>query len=288
MAAEAKKGRHPEWSREIVVQMHRRYIQGATLRELGSEYGITYERVRQLFQAYHLPTKKHKRQTLASYEQQYEAWSRKEEIRELYKELGTVEAVAREVGLPRSYVAPVLSGMQLRQLYRRRGQSPAYDESFILGCLRKAAEYCRGCGGEGTVVHQDDDQTFRVKCDRCEGSGKGSLSDPLTIPAYRKVAPKHGFPADLTVIRAFGSWQRACEVAGVKANPAEGPRRNAITADQCIQALRLCSADIGRIPSYELYSEWAREHKMPSGPTVRVKVGPWSEALLLAFGEQEA
>lgn len=236
--------------------MHKRYEDGSTLRELGDQHGITYERVRQLFNEFGFDTQKqHKRLTIASYQQKFEAWEREDEIHDLYKELGTVEAVAHRIELPRQAVAPVLAGMELRQLYRRRGASPAYKKEFIKASLRKAAK---------------------------------RTGEPLTIPAYRKIAPEMGLPADLTIIKAFGSWQVACEAAGVKVNPAEGPRRGSITSEQCIEAIRECAKDLGRVPSYEKYSKWARAHKKPSGPTVRVKIGPWSKALLQAFGEEAA
>lgn len=241
------------WTRSTVAKMHKRYEDGATLRELGDENDITYERVRQLFNEFGFNTKKqHRRLTLTSYQQKYNAWERQEEILELYKEFGTVEAVADHIGLSRQAVAPVLSGMERRQMYRRRGESPTYDIEYIKKSLQNAAKVA---------------------------------GEPLTIPGYRKIAPKMGLPADLTVIKAFGSWQAACDEAGVKVNPAEGPRRGSITPEQCIESIKECATELGRIPSYDKYSKWARANKKPSGPTVRVKIGPWSEALLLAFGE---
>jgi hypothetical protein len=233
-------------------------VEGATLRQLGERHGITYERVRQLFKEYNLPTKKVKRQTVKRQNYEQEAQARKQEIFECYKRHGTVEKTAECVGIPKQYISPILSEMGLRQLYRKKGTSPSYPPDFIVECLQTAAEL------------------QRVK--------SGDIEEPLTIPTYRKMAPAFGFPADLTVIRAFGTWEAACAAAGVKANPSEGPRRGAITPELCIEALRLCRADLDRIPSYEIYCKWARDTGMPSGPTVRVKVGPWRQALSQAFG----
>lgn len=244
-----------EWTRDEVLTMHTQYMDdGKTLRELGAEHGVTYERVRQLFKQYELPTKKFKRQTLRRYEQEFEAWQRRDEIIEAYKKVGTVDDTARTVGIPRQYVGPVISTYELRHLYRKKGEAASYDEDYILTSLQRAAQLC---------------------------------GEPLTIPAYRKVAPANDFPADLTVIRAFGTWRDACERAGVRANPSEGPRAGAITVDQCLAALRECATDIKHVPSYSEYNKWAKDNKRPSGPTVRVKIGPWRFALTLAFDEAD-
>lgn len=236
---------------EGILEMHEEYMQGKTLRELGAAHGISYERVRQLFEAEGLPTERPKRQTLKRYASEVSAWHQKDKIWECYRDRGTIEAVADELGLPRPQVAQVVNEMPLRQIYRRKGETRAYDRDRIISVLRQAAKVC---------------------------------GEPLTIPNYRSQAPAHKWPTDLTVIRAFGTWEKACEAAGVKANPSQGPRKGAYTAEDCIIAVRLCSADIGSVPSYERYVKWARANRQPSGATVRVKVGPWREALKQAFG----
>lgn len=245
---------HEDWLRSDVEEMHRLYMDGTSLRTLGEGHGVTYERVRQLFKDNGLTTKR----LPLSERRQQEALRRKDEIFECYRRFGTVEATAECVGIPKQYISPILHEMGLRQLYRKKGHSPSYSQEFIIECLKKAAQL----------------QAVRTVGDE----------EPLTIPSYRMMAPTYGFPADLTVIRAFGTWEAACNAAGVRANPSEGPRRGAITAETCIEALRLCAGDLDRIPSYELYCQWARKYRMPSGPTVRVKIGPWREALLQAFG----
>src|SRR4051812_43797460 len=237
-----------DWSREEVTAIHRHFMNGATLRELGQEYGATHEAIRQLFQQFDLSTDRPMPQTIRSYTGVISAWRREEEIIEAYKELGTIDAVAERTSLPRHAVADVLDSMTLRQLYRRRGETASrIEESDVIDALQKAAELC---------------------------------GEPLTIPAYRSIAPEQGFPSDLTVTRMFGnSWGEACKAAGVKANPSKGKR--GITKDECIASIRECARELDRI-SYEIYSKWAKENGKPSGPTVRVKVGPWSEALRLA------
>src|SRR4051812_15245769 len=100
-----------EWREDDVRAMHRRFSDGTTLRELGEVHGVSYERIRQLFSELDLPTDRPKQQTVRSYMQRVEAWTRKDEIRELYRKLGTAEAVAERVSLPRHLVSEVLATM---------------------------------------------------------------------------------------------------------------------------------------------------------------------------------
>jgi hypothetical protein len=214
-----------------------------------------------------------------------------QEIWELYEKYGTVEAVADKLGVPRHEVSPIIDEMPLRQVYRRKGSAPiVYTDKQLLTVLKKAAKIC---------------------------------GEPLTLPAYHKVAPRHEWPAALTITQRFGTWEKACNKAKVKVNHATGPRKGAISVEKCLVALRLCRADftreaieynervrelraqpeeeltpeerdmvkLGEVaedvePSYERYVKWARANKQPSGPTVRSKVGPWRTALQLAYSEE--
>lgn len=184
-----------------------------------------------------------------------------DKIEELYREHGTVEAVADLLGVPRGVVSEVVDEMPLRQIYRRKGSPPtSYDRLSLIEILKKAAVVC---------------------------------GEPLTLPAYHKVAPKYKWPAALTITRAFGTWEAACNAAGVKVNPATGPRKGSYSVQDCLVALRVCRAALieareiseSGAPSYERYVKWARANQQPSGPTVRAKVGPWRDALSLAYAE---
>lgn len=242
----------PKWSHDKVVALHARYIEeDLSLRELGDEIGLTYERVRQLFEDESLPPKKVKRQTVRRYSKKFSADQDVERIQTLYRKHGTIEAVHEETGHPVEHISQIVANMPLREVYRRRGETPSYKHSYVVECLQEAAK---------------------------------ELGEPLGRLRYREEAAKRGWPTDLTVIRAFKTWKKACDAAGVKCNPAEGPRKGAYTAQDCITAMRICAAEVERIPSYEMYSEWASERQQPSGSTVRVKVGPWRKALKRAFG----
>lgn len=178
----------------------------------------------------------------------------------LYRKHGTIEAVADELGVSREEISPIVNQMPLRQLYRRRGAPPpSYNRKDLAVVLREAANVC---------------------------------GEPLTLPAYHKVAPKHGWPAALTITKEFDTWEAACKYANVKANPSTGTRKGSYTVEDCLVALRICRSDLiereelteDGAPSYERYSKWARENHQPSGPTVRNKVGAWREAIRQAYG----
>lgn len=202
------------------------------------------------------------------------------EIWALYEEWGTVEAVADKLGVPRHEVSPIIDEMPLRQVFRRKGSAPVvYSDKQLLAILKKASKVC---------------------------------GEPLTLPNYHREAPKHGWPAALTITQRFGTWEEACKLAGVKVNKATGRRKGSITVEKCLVALRLCRADFTREaidyneryrelkekpaddltseetvivkggevaedvePSYERYVKWARANKQPSGPTVRNKVAEY-------------
>lgn len=183
-----------------------------------------------------------------------------ERIRDLYKEHGTVKAVADILGLPRHEISPIIDEMPLRQVYRHKGSAPSvYTADDLIEVLQKAAKVC---------------------------------GEPLTLPAYHKAAPTHGWPSALTITQRFETWEKACWEAGVKVNKSTGPRKGSYTIEDCLVALRVCRADLealkeipeGGEPSYERYVKWARANQQPSGPTVRAKVGPWRTALELAYG----
>lgn len=185
----------------------------------------------------------------------------REQIWDLYKKHGTVEAVADELGVSRHEVSPVIDEMPQRQVYRHKGSAPTiYSNKRLKEVLKEAAKVC---------------------------------GEPLTLPAYHRAAPTHSWPAALTITQRFGTWEAACKSAGVKVNPSTGPRKGSISIDQCLKALRICRADLiasndippGGEPSYERYVKWARANGQPSGPTVRAKVGPWSKALEMAYAE---
>lgn len=231
-------------------------MRGSTLREIGSRYGLSYERVRQLFHQHGLVSRNIRIDSVRRYERLVEAWEHDETIVEAYKRLGNVGLVVKDTGLGRGQVETVLSKFTHRDTYRNRGGTPKgrfrYSDESIKGYMRDAA---------------------------------AQFGQPLTIAAYNKYADGKAVPTNLTIMHRFGSWREACEAAGITSNEYRA-RRKVFTAELCAEALRQCARDQdGVIPSYMRYAKWAKGSDGPSAPTVRNRFGSWSQALKATFPE---
>ena len=244
-----------KWSHEEIKAMYDQYVRGGTLRSIGRDYNLSYERVRQLFQEHGLVSDSVRMDSARRYERILEAWERNDEIIDSYKLSGNADAVVQDTGLRRAQVDTVLGAFKQRATYRNRGGTQKgrvrYSDSTIMENLRTAAEEC---------------------------------GQPLTISAYNKFADGKGYPTNLTIMNRFGSWHAACEAAGVKANQ-QRPRRRVFDAEDCIAAIRQCTEENdGVVPSYMRYVDWAKGNSQaPSAPTIRNRLGSWKEALEAAF-----
>lgn len=177
------------------------------------------------------------------------------QVTDLYKQLGNVDDVAEQLRLPRAEVVAEVTAMPDRELYRRRGSMQKYTRDELKILLRTASN-----------LHSVNKK-------------------PLTVPAYRKLAPEHGLPSDSLYIREFGSFTKACAEAGVLHNAPKGGDRTRFTAEACYPFIRECAVDLKRRPSFDLYDDWAKTKTgAPSGATVRSKHGgKWSPAVRKAF-----
>lgn len=89
-------------------------------------------------------------------------------------------------------------------------------------------------------------------------------------------------PPACTVVRRFGTWTRACEVAGVPTRPTTTPRGQAPrwTDEEVLEHLGAFLAGARRhATTFAAYSAWARKRRArPSGATVLKRFGTYSEA----------
>ena len=242
----------------LVAQMYNRYKYGSTLSEIGREFGLSGERVRQLINdgGYEVMPLSERRMNGSI--------SRSAEIIAAYKRLGTVEDAARAFGIPPDHVKEILNtkspDKELRRKYAKHINSRPrrYTDRQILDAIRAAA--------------------------KVEG-------EPLARVRYSIIASTHGFPAELTILRAFGTWQDACERAGVKTNAARGTPKGMRTLGKADfdAALQACEQEIGLVPCLREYNEWRDGRKdIPSSMSIIVKFGKedraaWSAALRSAF-----
>jgi predicted transcriptional regulator len=242
----------------LVAQMYNRYKYGGTLSEIGREFGISGERVRQLINAGGYET------MLLAERRMNASRARSAEIIAAYKRLGSVEDAARAVGIPPDHVKEILNTQspdnELQRKYAKHINSRPrkYTDRQIIEAIRNAAKV---------------------------------TGEPLARVRYSVIASTHGFPAELTILRAFGTWQEACERAGVKTNAARGTPKGLRTFGKadCDAALQACEQEIGSVPSLREYNEWRDGRKdVPSSMTITVKFAAedraaWSAALRSAF-----
>jgi hypothetical protein len=168
--------------------MHELYSSGATLEEVGERFGLTRERVRQVFVEAGLATRSNSETQALRRERIVR--ERTEEICAEFARSGDVNEVAQRLGIARVLVKEVVSRhfARLSPQFGPRGKNQRYSDDELLFCVRKAAEAVPGA---------------------------------LTTTAYiryikgQKAATGRPWPAYQTVAERFGTWQNALTHAGV-------------------------------------------------------------------------
>lgn len=239
-------------TKDQVLVMHRKFMdEGATLRELAAENGISHERVRQLFEEHGLAKRK-PWHVLRRERNEEIAEERRDEIIEVYKDKGSLAATAAEVELPLTLVRNVIQSFPLAEAYRNHSSAKAWTKDQILASIKYAAAV---------------------------------IGEPLSRNAYQSHAPDYNMPAHYTIERHFGSWHEACKQAGVQTYDKRATRSWSISQEDCATAIRQCAEKLGRVPSYSAYDSWAKSNDAPSGSTVRNKFGSWKYAVARSFPE---
>ncbi|HEY7934756.1 MAG TPA: sigma factor-like helix-turn-helix DNA-binding protein [Solirubrobacteraceae bacterium] len=238
--------------------MHRLYQQGSTLEEVGEEFGITRERVRQLFRQAGLDTRstgetaalKHAADRL-----------RAEEVVEVFKRTKTVTSVSAELEIPKSTVTKILYEELGLSEYREiawRPQKKRYADEELVDFLTQASAACSG---------------------------------PLSTEHYKAFArARHTrdgrpLPTDQTYVKRFGSWRGALLAAGLNANPPSAVAgKLRFDKQQCAQSISELQRTLGRAPTAEEYERHARDSQgsLPSLATIRNRFDTWNNALRCA------
>lgn len=228
-------------TRDEILVMHEEYQSGKSLREVGRLHGLTGSRIGQLFDREGLP-----RRTKSEIVALRQDLIPSQTIIDCYKELGSVKAVATRLRIPRARVSEVVDDLLHREFYQHRRTPRLYAKRDYLNGLKRAAEV----NGE-----------------------------PLTMAAYRTIAQAEGLPTITSIIKFFGSWNKALRAAEVKGNPSSNAHWG-FTQEDCVASVASYMAEDGS--TYEGYCKW-RKPQDPSGPTVRNKIGSWNEARTLAL-----
>lgn len=230
------------------------YQDGATLEEVGRAFGISRERVRQIFRDQGLSV----RSVNEAHALQRARQSRQfaDRIKDRFRDLRDVGAVARELHLPKTLVAEVVNG-SFRAAERRKRKDPRkkYSDEELIEFLRFAS------AALGGVL-----------------SAKGYTD----YARGQKTADGRPWPTHQTHALRFGSWREAVEAAGLAANPSSPiAGQTLFEAGHCIDALRAAARTLGRPPTADEYEEFARTSNgaLPSLATVRHRLGGWYQAL---------
>lgn len=244
-----------------VLEMYELYEHGATLEEIGDDFGITRERVRQLFKQAGLQT----RTTSATAALKQAAdHQRGEEIVDCFRQVKDAANVAQELDIPKNIVTSVL----------RERLSPREYRELVAGTTAGTAKRFADAELIGFLIEAN-----------------AELGGTLTGTAYnvlardRHTADGRAWPSKQMYAMRFGSWRDALITAQLDANPSSpvaGKGRFGQT--QCIEALREAHLRFGKVPTraeYERYWHGSRD-SLPSSSTVRKVCGSWSEALRLA------
>ena len=233
---------------------HAMYDGGATLEEVGRAFGVSRERVRQIFRDHGMPVRSVK--DTHALQRARQSRQRANRITDRFRDLRDVDAVAHELQLPKTLVAEVVYGAFTAPKRRKptRARKKYSDEELI-----------RFLQGASTA-----------------------LGGVLTAQGYTDYARAHEtqdgrpWPTHQTHALRFGSWREAVKAAGLAANPSSPIAGQTIFEDgHCIDALRAAVRALGHPPTAQEYEEFARASNgaLPSEATVRIRLGRWYKAL---------
>jgi hypothetical protein len=245
-----------------VLEMRELYEGGATLGEVGARFGVSRERVRQLFRANGLPTRSIAE--TAAFRRQQLVNEGREQIVGLIDAGIAPNEIAERLGISPQLVHDALHGDPGRRriaAFRRTAKTrpkPKYSDEEIIECLRTASV---------------------------------ELGGVLTTAEYTKFARTRTFPdgrpwpGHQTPALRFGSWRAALRRAGLEANPPSAiAGQRLFSRAHCIDAILEVERGLGHPPTAAEYERaaTASDGILPSLATVRHRCGGWREALLLA------
>ena len=235
--------------------MHELYVSGATLEEIGTRFGVSRERVRQIFREAELPV----RSTAETHALRHDRLLRErgEEICAAFSESKDAEEVSRRLEVPRVAVEEIIKRHfpPTERRRRRRATAPRYPTEELIACLQEAGAAARGALTTGEYG----------------AYAKG-----------RQTENGRPWPSDQTYVNRFGSWRAALLQAGLPVNPrAPRPPKRKFSDQDCIQALRDAARALGKAPTAAEYDAFVKASKksLPGPGTVRKRCGTWYEAL---------
>lgn len=256
---------------------------GLTLQEIGARVGVSRERVRQVLRD-QWPDLVESRKRLASLRRNEQSaradvdaksdrWSR---VREELAADGidpdeVLRHLLRSRHVPRTARAFRLDPARVSTLYK---VSP-----FVFPLVERGSAILRR--------HSDE-----MIIERLRQAARFLGVSLLTGNAYNDFAARQNltpeaWPSAQTVAKRFGGWRGACEAAGLDAKAARReyvqdfpPSRCRAFVDQYVRSALVA----GKNATLSGYDRWAKTAGGPSAPTVRNRLGPWTETLASSLG----
>jgi transcriptional regulator with XRE-family HTH domain len=237
-----------------IQEVERLYVEGLTLAEIGTKFGLTRERIRQILRERGIPSESvEQRKYRAAFP------TRSTEVEDLFLELRDDRAVADATGLSFSLVRRFVDENIPDPNVLRRKRRPRFehysDEEF-LECLRTAAK---------------------------------ELPSPMPHVAYaewsrdRMLDDVRSWPGPQGMMLRFGGWRETLNRAGLPANPRFGPQRT-FDLEDAVSAMVEAWRETGKPPTVASYSSWrAGREDVPSDPTVRHLIDGWDNLRLAAW-----
>lgn len=239
--------------------MARRYSGGATLSQIGAEFGVSRERVRQILKESGLGSKRLKTRALEA-RRERSADARATQIARRYLAGTPIDGLRAEFRISRPALLQILTqkGFHLSPLARtrtRKATPPRYQTRELIKCLVTASN---AIGGVLTTAAY------------------------TAFAATRKFSDGRRWPTHQTMLLRFGSWRAGLEAAGLATN-ASSPILGNVLFDKahCIDAILETTRALGHLPTAAEYGRHASEMRgaLPSMSTVRHRLGTWATAL---------
>jgi predicted transcriptional regulator len=233
---------------ERSAQMCEMRAEGYSLQEIGSRFGLTRERVRQIIRDCGGPDSGQAAIARRARIVQESSELRQRSLALIAEQPGlTAGDVASALGTTQAAVRAALGDDARRLLITRHRGSAVFSDAVILAHLREAAR---------------------------------QAGQPLTVRMYEEARGAFGGASAALVLQRFGTWRAACAQAGVEhGQPVRQNYHRRWTHGQLLHAVARYLSHDGSRGSFADYERWARgADGMPSGQTIRTQFGTWSNA----------
>jgi transcriptional regulator with XRE-family HTH domain len=223
-------------------------LSGISLEAIGSQFGVTRERVRQILQKVDGPTV-HDLKVLRESIKVEQLSTLRSQVLDLVKKNPrlTLNEVSSLLKVSVSDVTKILSARDLKLFSRALRQSPSkWSDEEIVSILQEAS----------------------------------TLEFPLTVAAYSKLL-EEGYlkgPSAARVSQRFRSWQEACDFAGVEPGSRTRPLDTSRWTDEDLKASIILYLNLpqssGAVGDYDFWA--SGQDDVPSSGTLRKRLGPWN------------